>query len=103
MEVQDQVDGGWFLLREGNHHYLAVNCHLPLVDISLLIRLEPDEETELHALGRTFADYLAAKVAYWPDRYRPRDLDRELGAEVDAAVARWRAGAVPREGSGGSA
>ena len=94
MEVLEYEDGAWFLLGDGDRRYLTVNCHLPLVDISLLLRLDPDEEDELRALGRTFADYLAAKVAYWPDRYRSRDLelDRELAAEVDAAIARRRAG-----------
>ncbi|WP_433303612.1 hypothetical protein ACQP2F_12490 [Actinoplanes sp. CA-030573] len=88
MEVEDHVAGGWFLLGDGEQHYLDVNCHLPMVDVSILLRLEPDEEAELRALGRVFTEYLAAKVAYWPDRYRARDR-QDRAAEVTAAVARW--------------
>ena len=81
----------WFLLRDGDRHYLDVNCSQSAVSFSILVQLTDDEETERRALGRTFVDYLAAKVAYWPDRFRSRDLSRSLAAEVNAAVARWRA------------
>jgi hypothetical protein len=90
VEVLEYQSGGWFLLSEGDHHYLDVNCRLPLVDTSILLRLDEDEEAELRALGRTFVEYLAAKVSYWPDRYQERAMGGELAAEVNAAVARWR-------------
>ena len=91
MEVLYYVKGGWCLLREGEHHYLDVNCHLPMVDVSILLRLEPDEEVELHALGNVFTDYLAAKVAYWTDRYWSRNLTGEISSRVTAAIVQWRA------------
>jgi hypothetical protein len=90
VDVLEHQAGGWFLLVEDGRHYLDVNCSLPMVSVDIILRLDADEEAELHALGRTFVDYLAAKVAYWPDRYRARDLSREINADVGAAVERWR-------------
>lgn len=91
MEVVDYVERGWFLLREGEHHYLTVNCHLPLVDVSITLRLSPEEEVELHALGHVFADYFAAKIAYWTDRYWSRNLNGEISTQITAAIVTWRA------------
>jgi hypothetical protein len=43
-------------------------------------------------LGRTFVSYLAAKIAYWPDRYRPRDISSDpLANEAYEAAMRWLA------------
>jgi hypothetical protein len=89
VEVVEHRTGGWYLLRADDRHYLDVNCHLPLVDVSLLIRLDPDEEIEMRALGYTFVDYLAAKISYWPDRYRSRAVEGELAEWAHAAIARY--------------
>jgi len=89
VEVVGHRTGGWYLLRAEGRHYLDVNCHLPLVDISLLVRLDPDEETEMQALGRTFVDYLAAKISHWPDRYRSRTVEGEPAERARAAIARF--------------
>ena len=91
VEIEDYVEGGWFLLREGDHHYLTVNCHLPLVDVSITLRLDPEEEVELHALGHVYTDYLASKIAYWTDRYWVRNLNGDISAEVTATIVKWRA------------
>jgi hypothetical protein len=91
VEVLEHQAGAWFLLVEDGRHYLDVNCALPLVTVDIVLALDPGEEAELHALGRTFVEYLAAKVAYWPDRYRSRDLTSKIDAEVSAAISRWRA------------
>ena len=91
VEVLNYVPGGWCLLRDGEHHYLSVSCHLPMVDVSMLLQLTPEEEVELHALGNVFTDYLASKVAYWTDRYWVRNLNGEISAEVTAAIVKWRA------------
>jgi hypothetical protein len=83
---------GWFLLVDDEHHYLDVNCTRSFVGFSILVQLTDEEETELHALGRTFVSYLAAKIAYWPDRYRPRDISSDpLANEAYEAAMRWLA------------
>jgi hypothetical protein len=83
---------GWFLLVDNEHHYLDVNCSRSFVGFSILVQLTDEEETELHALGRTFVSYLAAKIAYWPDRYRSRDLSLGPAAhEAYEAAMRWLA------------
>jgi len=92
VEVVDYVERGWFLLREGEHHYLTVNCHLPLADVSITLRLSPEEEAELHALGHVFAAYFAAKIAYWTDRYWPRNLNGAISTQITDAIVTWRAG-----------
>jgi hypothetical protein len=89
VEVVGHRAGGWYLLRADGRHYLDVNCHLPLIDISLLVRLDPAEEIEMRALGDTFVDYLAAKINYWPDRYRSRAVEGELAERANAAIARF--------------
>ena len=90
MEVVDHQPGGWYLLSRAGRHYLDVHCSLPLVDASLLLRLDEEEEAELRALGRTFVAYLAAKVGHWSDRYRARAVEGAIAAEADAAIARWQ-------------
>jgi len=83
---------GWFLLVDDEHHYLDVNCTRSFVGFSILVQLTDEEETELHALGRTFVNYLAAKIAYWPDRFRPRDISGgSLANEAYEAAMRWLA------------
>jgi len=82
---------GWFLLVDDVHHYLDVNCTRSFVGFSILVQLTDEEETELHALGRTFVSYLAAKIAYWPDRYRPRNISGPLTHEAHEAAMRWLA------------
>ncbi len=88
MDVIDDQPGGWFLLRDGAHHYLDVNVHLPLVDTSILLQLDDVEEAEL-ILGRPFVDYLAAKVNFWSDRYQSRNVTGPRADEAHQAIMRW--------------
>jgi hypothetical protein len=88
VEVVDHQPHGWFLLRDGERYFLDVNCHLPFVDISILVELDDEERTEHRALGRTFVEYLAAKVSHWPDRYRSRDITGPLAQAAQQAIER---------------
>jgi hypothetical protein len=82
---------GWFLVEDvddvedGKRHYLDVNCNRSAVGFSILVQLTDEEEAELHGLGRTFVSYLAAKIAYWPDRYQPRDITGPIAKKVTEA------------------
>ena len=88
MEVTDHQPGGWYLLRDGAHHYLDVNVHLPLVDTSILIQLNEEEETE-SILGRVYIDYLAARVNYWSSQYQARNITGPVAKEAHQAIMRW--------------
>jgi len=59
------------------------------VSFSVLLQLDDEEESEYIGLGRTFIDYLAAKVAYWPERYRSRNIKGALADEMHEAVMTW--------------
>ncbi|MFI5897073.1 hypothetical protein ACIA5D_43985 [Actinoplanes sp. NPDC051513] len=63
-----------FLLAEGDDLFLDVNVHLPLVDTSIMVRLEAGERQRYEAEGRAFADALATAIAQSPDSYRERAL-----------------------------
>lgn len=90
MEVVDHQPHGWYLLCDGDRYFLDVNCRLPLVDISILLQLDETERAEYHALGRVFVEYLAAKVSYWPDRYRSRNITGPLAQAESKAIGDWR-------------
>lgn len=81
---------GWFLVTDGERDYLDVNCTRSAVGFSILVQLTDDEQVELHALGRTFVSYLAAKIAYWPDRFQPRHVTGPIADQVTGAAIRWR-------------
>jgi hypothetical protein len=86
MEVVDHQPHGWFLLRDGERYFLDVNARLPLVDISIFLELDGEERAEYVALGRTFVEYLAAKVSHWPSRYRSRDVTGPLAQAAAQAI-----------------
>lgn len=88
MDVIDHQPGGWFLLRDGAHHYLDVNVHQPMVGTSILLQLDADEETEL-ILGRPFVEYLAARINYWSGQYQARNVTGPVAEEADRAIRRW--------------
>ena len=90
MEVVDHHPGGWYLLKDAVSHYLDVRCSLPLVDMSILVRLEANEEAESIGPGRTSVEYFAAKVKHWSDQYRSRAVDGEVAREAAAPIARWQ-------------
>lgn len=90
LHVVDHCPGEWFLLRDGESHYLDVRCDAGPVGFSRLVKLSEAEREEHRALGRVFISYLAAKISYWPQRYADRDLSGNLSDEVSDAVARFR-------------
>jgi hypothetical protein len=89
VEVVEHQPGGWFLLTDGDHHYLDVNCSLPLVDTTILLRLDEDEDAELRALGRPFVESFAAKVNHWSGRYRERHVGGDTGERAADALTRY--------------
>jgi hypothetical protein len=103
LHVVDHHPAAWFLLRGGEHeppggeYYLDVNCDRGAAGFSVLVKLSEAEREEYRALGRVFIEYLAARIAYWADHYRDRDLSAGLGAEVSDAVARFRGGSPRRD------
>lgn len=78
-----QEPGRWLLCQESNTNalYLLAVCEQSATSFLLLIELEAGECEEYRALGNTFLNYLAEKVAYWPSRYRERAIqDARLAA-----------------------
>lgn len=90
MEVDRHEPASWYLLKKENKHYIDVNCSQSFVSFSILMQLDDEEESELHALGDTFLHYLAAKVNYWSSRYWPRNINGALADEANDAVMRWQ-------------
>jgi len=90
LDVIDHCPGEWFLLREGENHYLDARCDVGAAGFSLLIRLSEAEYEEYRGLGRVFTTYLAAKISHSPHSYADRDLSSSLSDEVSDAVARFR-------------
>ena len=90
LHVIDYRPHAWFLLRGGEDYYLDVNCNQGPVGFSVLVKLTEAEYREYHALGRIFADYFAAKIAYWSSDFRERDLSSTMQDAVSEAVARFK-------------
>jgi hypothetical protein len=96
LHVADHHPAAWFLLRDGENpppdgdYYLDVNCNRGAVGFSVLVKLSEAEREEYRALGRVFVDYLAARISYWADHYRERNLSASLENEVTEAVRRFR-------------
>jgi hypothetical protein len=80
----------WYLLREGRHHYLDINCMYSPVSFSILLQLDATEVTEYEALGRIFLDFLASEVSFRPIRYWSRDLTGTLAERAREAVTNWK-------------
>jgi hypothetical protein len=74
MDIVAHEPHAWFLLAEGVELYLDVNCHLPAVDISIMVRLDDGERERYAREGRTFVDELATAIAQSPAKYRERAL-----------------------------
>jgi hypothetical protein len=109
LHVIDHHPAAWFLLgdreRAPEECFLDVRCSSAngLSEFSLLVQLSETEHEEHRALGRVAIEYLAAKIAYWPDRYRDRDLTASLGSAVHEAVMAFKqthgsAGQAPTDG-----
>jgi hypothetical protein len=90
VEVIHCEPADWYLLREGGHYYLDVNCSQPVVSFSILLQLNDDEEPEYNALGRVFLEFLAAEVRFRPTRYWSRHLIGPLAERAREAVTNWQ-------------
>lgn len=98
MHVLDQEPASWFLVQHGNTLLLDVNCHHSFVSYSVLIALN-EEETALYAQqGHAYLNELAHAVHYSApgvagskSPYKDRNVDREFGAQVMAAIQAHRA------------
>jgi hypothetical protein len=90
VEVVQHEPASWYLLREDGHHYFDINCSQSASSFSILLQFNEDEESEYHALGRIFLDYLAAKVSYWSSRYWSRNLIGVLAEGAHEAEANWQ-------------
>ena len=94
LHVREFRPRAWFLLgdleRDGEDYYLDVACSRGPVGFSLLVKLSDEERGEYHEVGRVYLDYLAAKISGQPDRYRNRDLTRELGDGVTGTIVKFK-------------
>jgi hypothetical protein len=97
MDVMDHSPRRWFLLADGDGLYLDTNVHQGPVGLSLLIALNEDEVSQLEDKGLDFLDALSDDIQHsapfatgGSSSYRSRDLTASRGAEVAAAVDRWR-------------
>jgi hypothetical protein len=90
VEVIQYETAAWYLLREGGHYYLDVNCMRPVVSFSILLQLNDDEEPEYNALGRIFLEFLAAEIRFRPSRYWSRHLTGPLAERAREAVTNWQ-------------
>jgi hypothetical protein len=90
MEVVLHEPSSWYLLKKGDTYYIDVNCEASFVGFSLMVQLDPDEYTEYHALGRAFLQYFAAKINYWSDHYKERNVTGPLQQESTEAIKEWQ-------------
>ena len=93
LDVKEFHPRVWFLLGDqdrGEDWYLDVNCDMGAVGFSLLVKLSETEREEHRVIGRVFVEYLAARIAAWPEQYRDRDLTREMGHEVTGAIVKFK-------------
>lgn len=104
MNVIDQEPASWFLLQHGDAMLLDVNCSHSFVSYTVLIALNAQESTLYQQKGHAYLDELAYAVHYSApgvagsqSPYRDRNVDREFGAQVTAAIQAHRA----RQAGGG--
>lgn len=90
MNVVLSKPGLWYLLKQDDDYLLDVHCEQSFVSFTITVALDQTEYEEFHALGRTFLDYLAEKINYWPRRYADRHLSQQLQTEVLEAIRRWQ-------------
>jgi hypothetical protein len=90
VEVIGHQPGSWYLLREGERHFLDVACSVSIVSFAMLVELDEDERADLHALGHPYVTGLAKKINDWSSRYRDRDNPDGLRADVYRTIMAWR-------------
>ena len=91
MKVVANNSTAWFLLEDGGAYFLSARCSQSAVDFDVLVRLNPDEYREYHALGTLYLEYLAARINYWSKEYWPRNEVPQRSA-ADDAISVWSRG-----------
>lgn len=89
MKMIEYGPGLWQLYQQGDSLFLSVRCQSGFAEFETLLILLPEEVREFKGLGRVFLEYLAAKVSYWPNEYRGRDVSKKWGAAVAEVVREW--------------
>ncbi|KQT51590.1 hypothetical protein ASG47_01485 [Devosia sp. Leaf420] len=97
MKVLDHEPYAWFLLEHEGALYLDAHCSHSFFDYSVLIKLSAEECGQFETLGRDYIGRLAYDIHYSAPAalgstspFRSRNLTRELGDAVSAAVKDWR-------------
>lgn len=98
MQVIDHEPASWFLVQHGDALLLDVNCSHSFVSYSVLIALNGEEMALYRQKGHAYLDELAYAIHYSApgvagsqSPYKDRNVDREFGAEVAAAIQAHRA------------
>jgi hypothetical protein len=81
---------GWYLLSDAGQLYLDVNCNYSAFGFSIMIRLDPAEQAAFAERGRAFVDELAEQIAYWSERYRPRNVTDLPDDQVTEAILAYQ-------------
>ena len=98
MKVIDHEPHAWFLLGEGDELLLDVHCEHSALSYSVLVVLNEEERRNYQQEGRDYLSHLAHAIHYSApcvrgsaSPYRERNVDKQRGDEVLAAVRSWRA------------
>jgi len=96
MQVIDHQPSAWFLLQDGEVLLLDVACEHGAFGYSVLIALDAQERHDYQQEGRGYlgrlADAVHASAPILHDSaspYKARNIDRQRGSEVLAAVRLW--------------
>ncbi|EJE53905.1 hypothetical protein PMI14_01206 [Acidovorax sp. CF316] len=98
MNVIDHEPASWFLVQHGDQLLLDVNCHHSFVSYSVLVALSEEETSLYRQRGHAYLNELAHAIHYSApgvagsrSPYKERNVDREFGAQVMAAIQAHRA------------
>jgi len=83
MEILDSEPHGWYLLPDGDHLLLDVNCSYSAFSFDMVVRLTPSEAQGYGVEGRPFVERLAETVQREAmTEFRIRDVAAEVGPRV---------------------
>ena len=98
MHVIDHEPASWILVQHGPSLLLDMNCSHSFVSYSFLLQLNEAEAALYAERGRDYLHELAYAihhsapgVAASRSPYKARNVDREFGTEVMAAIQAYRA------------
>lgn len=93
VEVLEYGPQAWYLLREGRHLYLDVNCSHSFVGYNFTMQLNSDEAAKYRRRGRVYVDELAQAIQYSApgvsgncSRYKDRLVAPQAAARVNEAI-----------------